>query len=257
VAGYAVTPGGTSHAFLDNHGDLTDLGNLGGTFTYTTGINNRGEVVGYSATTGDQQTHAFLWRKGTMTDLGTLGGPYSEAFAVNSSGVVIGESTTKSRPFNFDPFIYSKGTMTDLNTLLPPGVGFTNLTVYGINNRGQIVGIGIDSNFHYRALLLTPHHDNHDGASPTHNAATLDIVAALGASQVNSHDTTTASIGHGQVLVVSPPSSSTGAMSSPQETVNFDTPRNDRLPAFAVFHRRAVGATGWEVIDRVFADFDS
>jgi probable HAF family extracellular repeat protein len=62
-------------------------------------INNRGEIVGYSAAPVPGQPydayHPFLWQNGTMTDLGLdMGNPpgsaYTEAEAINDKGVIIG-----------------------------------------------------------------------------------------------------------------------------------------------------------------------
>jgi probable HAF family extracellular repeat protein len=47
---------------------------LGGTFSFASGINNDGEVVGASSLPGDLLYRVFLWRNGMMTDVGTLGG---------------------------------------------------------------------------------------------------------------------------------------------------------------------------------------
>src|SRR5512132_2897663 len=53
---------------------MTDLGTLvGGTSSVAFGINNRGDVVGESDTTGDTASqHAFLFSHGRMTDLDKL-----------------------------------------------------------------------------------------------------------------------------------------------------------------------------------------
>src|SRR5215469_17972556 len=56
---------------------VKDLGTLGGTSSNAIGVNNRGQVNGFSTLPGNQQTHAVFWINGLKIDLGTLGGPNS------------------------------------------------------------------------------------------------------------------------------------------------------------------------------------
>jgi probable HAF family extracellular repeat protein len=131
---------------------VTDLGGLGGTFAWASGINNNGLVEGSSHLSGDVATRAFLWRNGVMTDLGTLGGPNGNSIAwytsPSESGEAVGYSdTTTPDPNGEDacglgtyliclPFRWRHGTMTPLLPLL----GGNNGGAYGVNNLGQVVG---------------------------------------------------------------------------------------------------------------------
>jgi probable HAF family extracellular repeat protein len=123
---------------------ITDLGTLGGAASYAYGINNRGQVTGYSDTTNGLQ-HAFLYSSGMITDLGELppcvGGTGitcegSQGYGVNNAGQVVGFSYTTP---NFHAFLYSGGTMTDLGTL------GRDSFAYGINDSGQVTGYAYDS----------------------------------------------------------------------------------------------------------------
>ena len=72
---------------------VQDLGTLGGRFTSATGVNDAGQVTGYSET-ADGQIHAFVYADGKLTDLGGLGGSGSLGAAINDRGEVTGFAVT-------------------------------------------------------------------------------------------------------------------------------------------------------------------
>ena len=124
-------------AFLYSNGTLTALGTLGGSSSYATALNDDGQVVGYSWTSGASGTpreHAFLYSDGTISDLGTLGGDYSYAAGINDSGQVVGRSETSGGSYH--AFLYGNGTMHDLGVL--PGTSASGAV--GINKSGVVAG---------------------------------------------------------------------------------------------------------------------
>src|SRR5438552_2206605 len=131
----AAAPAGTP---LDTY-RITDLGTLGGGFSYGAAVNYYGHVAGY-ATTESGATHAFRWQNGVLTDLGTLGGENSFASAINEAGDVVGTSETGALDPNGFPlshaFLWHDGQLQDLG-VLQPGLGSS---AAGINNHSQVAG---------------------------------------------------------------------------------------------------------------------
>lgn len=114
--------------------NITDLGSFGSQ-SGAYGVNNSGQVVGYSYTTGGQQ-HAFLYSNGAMTDIGTTAGGYgSYAVRINDSGQVVGVAATADGYHR--AFFYNNGVMSDLGAY---GVNYPNSVASAINSDGQIVG---------------------------------------------------------------------------------------------------------------------
>jgi probable HAF family extracellular repeat protein len=131
------------HAVLWRNGNAINLGNLGGdgkfNGIYATGLNDRGQVVGTSDTTGDASFHAFLWEQGHITDLKTLpGDSYSSATAISKDGLVLGLSISAS--FSPRATLWRDGTATDMNTLVPQDSALYLESACSINDKGEIIG---------------------------------------------------------------------------------------------------------------------
>jgi chitinase len=89
---------GLLHAFLWKNGSMIDLGTLAGNGEYESaadGINDGGEIVGYSDINAQHVHHAFLYSGGKMQDLNSLIDPgdplrpyvtLTEATAINCAG---------------------------------------------------------------------------------------------------------------------------------------------------------------------------
>ena len=184
VVGGATTPDGAIHAFLWHDGVLTDLGvgtgeaqginkqrqvvggtMLGRAFLWEDGvltdlglppgmafagafrINDRAQVIGTASPAGIKAAMAFVWEDGAFTDLGSLGDRINIPRAINNRGDIVGNSGGVA-------FLWHAGTLTDLGTLLPIGSGWTSLVPTGINNSGQIVGVGSLTGIGTRAFLM-------------------------------------------------------------------------------------------------------
>ncbi len=168
IVGYSGTSSGETHGFLLSGGVLTDIPPLGtGRLGIAFKINSSGQVVGYSNLvfgTPNPPHHAFLWTAGSSPlDLGTLGGN-SIAHDINDAGEVVG--SYEVTPGVNRAFIYTQSTgMTDLNSLTT-GSGWTLLEARGVNNKGQIVGFGVNPSGFVHGFLLTPDIDDIPGGEP-------------------------------------------------------------------------------------------
>ncbi|WP_199512543.1 hypothetical protein [Nucisporomicrobium flavum] len=134
VVGTQWTETTPPRGFIWQHGRLRDLGIAGP--TEPLGINNRGQVVGWSGRGADGPRRAFLWDHGTVTWLATPG-PDSSAGAINDRGEIVGGIGTTGGEQVPHAARWYRGTVTDLGVL--PGGNASSATA--INNRGVIVGV--------------------------------------------------------------------------------------------------------------------
>jgi probable HAF family extracellular repeat protein len=143
----------TMDPFLWQNGHMRDLGSLGGTFgsPADNGLNERGEVVGWSNLAGDHMAHPFLWNGKKMVDLGTLGGDNGYANGINASGTVVGIADLPSG--THDGFIWKSGTMRALS----PVNGAPCSNAGSINASGEVVGNATDCQGNELAAVLWRH----------------------------------------------------------------------------------------------------
>jgi probable HAF family extracellular repeat protein len=114
------------------------------------GLNNQGNVVGYSYQGDESKAFLYSYSNGTITDLGSLGGKTAAATAINHLNQVVGYSADGTG--NVLAFLYSKDqSMSSLGSL--PGGG--NSEAFAINSSGQVVGDSQTDGDSHRPVLFT------------------------------------------------------------------------------------------------------
>jgi probable HAF family extracellular repeat protein len=102
IVGYFGFDGGPSinRAVVWRRGVPTDLGLEAGS-SHATGINDRGQIVGWRELVPLENAGAFLWDRGRVTDLPSLTGAGGVAHAINNRGVIVGRSPAPGDPFGY------------------------------------------------------------------------------------------------------------------------------------------------------------
>jgi probable HAF family extracellular repeat protein len=146
---------GASGAAPGDRWVIRDLGTLGGRWSEAVAINERGQIVGTSATKSGKP-HAFLWENGRMHDLGAFGPKWrTGATAINDQGQVIGfalhELGSEPRDWPEHAFLWERGTLRDLGTGTRSGFGVSE--ALDINESGQIAGVIVTDPTTWHAFL--------------------------------------------------------------------------------------------------------
>ena len=156
---------------INNFGDITGYSGYPASFLYINGlvkdvvstpclsysfsVNDRGQVAGYFSIPPYTHSHPYLYNAGFLTDLGTLGGNSAWAYNINSIGDIVGSSEVNG-DYYYHSFIYSNGKMHDLSSLVINGTGWTMERANGINDAGQIIGNGFNPLGQRHGFLLNP-----------------------------------------------------------------------------------------------------
>jgi probable HAF family extracellular repeat protein len=139
-----------SAAFAQNRYQITRLPTAQGANSAALGINNKGEVVGYSFQGEDY--HAFLYFSSdqSLTDVGSFGGKINAACAINNAGQVTGYSQDGNG--NLMAFVFSRNQpIASLGTL----DGASTSEAFGINNSGAVVGDSQSGTQNHRPVLFS------------------------------------------------------------------------------------------------------
>jgi probable HAF family extracellular repeat protein len=131
VAGYSTTSAGEIHAFLlPANGVMQDLGTAGAA-SYVTGMNNAGDVVGYSIAGG--QTRPLVRVGGQVIDLGLAGTGALKAVGINDLRQVL--VVQDAGEGNVITLIWQNGPPTAV-----PALDGRPTEGTALNNLGQVVG---------------------------------------------------------------------------------------------------------------------
>jgi probable HAF family extracellular repeat protein len=154
VVGESKTLAGETHAFLWDHGTITDLGKAGETSSAHS-INNQGEIVG-AISSKSVRGSAVRWKNQQRLLLADLAptGSGSTAFAVNVNGDVTGVSSgfVSSSGGVVRAVVWQGGIVRDIGTL-----GGMHSTALALNDLGDVVGWAETPNHSAAAFLW------HDG----------------------------------------------------------------------------------------------
>lgn len=125
-------------AYLYQEGGLRELGTLGGPTAMPTGINDAGQIVGYSSPGAGAGARAFVYQDGRMSALDLGAGTASAAFDINQRGQIVGEYVDAAQRKR--AFLYDGGEVRDLGTLGGEWASATH-----ISDAGHVVGLAQDA----------------------------------------------------------------------------------------------------------------
>ncbi|HEX3443353.1 MAG TPA: DUF6600 domain-containing protein, partial [Chthoniobacterales bacterium] len=138
------------------------------------GLNDKGEVVGYTLQGDDYQAFLFSYADKSMTEIGSLGGKLNAACAISAAGQVTGYSQDENG--NLLAFVFSRNApIASLGAL----DGGSASEAFGINNRGEVVGDSQSGNQNHRPVLFSNHSVQDLGLSESSEPDALETAYAI------------------------------------------------------------------------------
>jgi probable HAF family extracellular repeat protein len=163
-----------SAAIAQNRYQITRIPVATGTNSAALGLNNKGEVVGYSFQGDDYQAFLYSFSDKSMTDVGSLGGKLNAACAINDAGQVTGYSQDANG--NLLAFIFSRNApIASLGALN----GGSTSEAFGINGHGAVVGDSQSGNQNHRPALFSNSSVQDLGLGASNDADALETAYAI------------------------------------------------------------------------------
>jgi probable HAF family extracellular repeat protein len=167
---------GRSRGFIYRNGVLDVMATLGGRDSDAQGINDAGQITGWSDSGGPaSEPHAFIFQNGTFQDIGTVIGARSRARSINSRGWVVGVASSSSNNGAFffvdgnTTFFEVNGFGTDLNDMGQVVGG------YGGNDDGSRRAYLYSNRVRYDLGSLTPAHTYNEALAINNNGQIVGI----------------------------------------------------------------------------------
>jgi probable HAF family extracellular repeat protein len=139
-----------SGAFAQTKYKIIHIPTPTGSTSSALGLNENGQVVGYSFQGEDYQTFLYVYPSGKIGEIGSLGGKLKAACAINDSGAIAGYSQDSNG--NLQAFSY-----TDKSGIISLGTfdGGSTSEAFGINDNNMIVGDSATSSVAHRPFLYS------------------------------------------------------------------------------------------------------
>ncbi len=161
-------------AFAEARYQITRIPTAQSTNSVALGINNRGEVVGYSFQGDDYQAYLYSFSDQTLTNVGSLGGKTNAACAINDAEQIAGYSQDQNG--NLLAFIWSRNQpIASLGAL----DGASTSEAFGINNSGAVVGDSQSGSQNHRPVIFSKNSAQDLGLASSNDPDALETAYAI------------------------------------------------------------------------------
>src|SRR6202046_1446671 len=186
-----------SMGLAQNRYQITRIPTVEGANSVALGINNQGDVVGYSFQGENYQGFLYTTSQGSLTNVGSLGGNITAACAINDAGQVAGYSQDPNG--NYLAFLFTRDqAMASLGTLDKASTS----EAFGNNKSGAVVGDSQSGELNHRPVLFAKNSVQDLGLGGSNDPDALETAYAINdAGQIVGRHSNGKNIFHAFVLL--------------------------------------------------------